>query len=376
MTTRLLVMLGMAVGGVWASPAEEKLIQSLLANYESSSRPVTRTGESLTINVSFVPIKLDVVDVDDNRLMLHGWVKLSWKDVQLKWNASDHDEITILNLPIETLWKPDLRLYNAYELSVENTLTLVSSDGTVLWVPPLSGEVTCNLSAIWFPFDIQRCTLVFGSWTYDKTKIDLQVGTDLDNDVFMQNSEWKLISTESERREKKYVCCENAYPSVQVTLTIQRKACRHVVERVVPLIAVVTLALLTMMIPATKADIRLLIVTLLLGSALVHLRSSDESVPENLSILTVLNGLFIAILSGLFLCNCTHLAILRGHMDCSFLAKLTGLVGADGTAGEKSEALISDVEQRYHRTLDSVFTVPLAFVATLSTVLFFSVPLF
>lgn len=124
-------MLGMAVGGVWASPAEEKLIQSLLANYESSSRPVTRTRESLAINVSFVPIKLDVVDVDDNRLMLHGWVKLSWKDVQLKWNASDHDEIATINLPIETLWKPDLRLYNAYELSVENTLTLVSSDGTV-----------------------------------------------------------------------------------------------------------------------------------------------------------------------------------------------------------------------------------------------------
>ncbi|OQR68390.1 neuronal acetylcholine receptor subunit alpha-7-like [Tropilaelaps mercedesae] len=159
-------------------------------------------------------------------------------------------------------------------------------------------------------------------------------------------------------------------------MTLRRRACHHVVEHVLPLIAVLTLGLLTMMIPVTRADIRLLVITLLLGSLLLHLRLTDSSVPESMSVLTLLSGQFVLVLSSLFLCNCIHLAILRGHMDCSFLAKLSTLIGSTPDSADKSEALISDVEQRCHCALDSVFTWPLAFITVLSTALFLSIPLF
>ncbi|OQR70023.1 euronal acetylcholine receptor subunit alpha-7-like, partial [Tropilaelaps mercedesae] len=168
--------LATAIAYVWASPAEEKLIHVMLTNYESNSRPVTHTADSLIVNLSYTPVKLEALDVDENEMVLHGWMQMSWKDHQLRWNVSDHDGITHLNLPIESLWKPDIKLYNAPESSVENTLALVHNDGTVMWVPPVTGQIACDFTVTWFPFDVQQCTLVFGSWTYDKTKIDLQVG--------------------------------------------------------------------------------------------------------------------------------------------------------------------------------------------------------
>lgn len=51
---------------------------------------------------------------------------------------------------------------------------------------------TCNVDVRWFPFDIQRCELKFGSWTYDGWLLDLQM-SDADISGFMPNGEWDLI---------------------------------------------------------------------------------------------------------------------------------------------------------------------------------------
>lgn len=51
---------------------------------------------------------------------------------------------------------------------------------------------TCNVDVRWFPFDIQRCELKFGSWTYDGWLLDLQMNN-ADISSFMPNGEWDLI---------------------------------------------------------------------------------------------------------------------------------------------------------------------------------------
>lgn len=51
---------------------------------------------------------------------------------------------------------------------------------------------TCNVDVRWFPFDIQKCKLKFGSWTYDGWLLDLQM-IDADISTYMPNGEWDLI---------------------------------------------------------------------------------------------------------------------------------------------------------------------------------------
>ena len=74
------------------------------------------------------------------------------------------------------------------------TNVVVASSGDCLWVPPGLFLSTCTIDITWFPFDDQRCTLKFGSWTYDSSGIDLQLQADFgDVSSFISNGEWELI---------------------------------------------------------------------------------------------------------------------------------------------------------------------------------------
>lgn len=51
---------------------------------------------------------------------------------------------------------------------------------------------TCNVDVRWFPFDIQRCELKFGSWTFDGWLLDIQM-KEADISGYMHNGEWDLL---------------------------------------------------------------------------------------------------------------------------------------------------------------------------------------
>ena len=56
-------------------------------------------------------------------------------------------------------------------------LTIVYSNGTVLWVP--SGRISshCSMDFTHWPMDTQTCELKFGSWTYSSKVIDLKINS-------------------------------------------------------------------------------------------------------------------------------------------------------------------------------------------------------
>lgn len=53
---------------------------------------------------------------------------------------------------------------------------------------------TCSVDVRWFPFDIQRCELKFGSWTFDGWLLDIQM-KEADVSGYMPNGEWDLMGT-------------------------------------------------------------------------------------------------------------------------------------------------------------------------------------
>ena len=57
------------------------------------------------------------------------------------------------------------RLNAAPEFDTDNRL-VVYSDGTVSWVPIVAHKIRCDIED-----DILDCTLKFGSWTYDGSKV-------------------------------------------------------------------------------------------------------------------------------------------------------------------------------------------------------------
>ncbi|VEL38799.1 unnamed protein product [Protopolystoma xenopodis] len=47
------------------------------------------------------------------------------------------------------------------------TKTTVYHNGTVRWVPPAIYKSSCQIDVEFFPFDIQACSMKFGSWSYN-----------------------------------------------------------------------------------------------------------------------------------------------------------------------------------------------------------------
>ena len=67
-------------------------------------------------------------------------------------------------------------IYSADEANVDHygrTHLIVENNGDVLWVPPGHFKAYCRLSLRMWPFDVQECTLKFGSWTSHGNQINL-----------------------------------------------------------------------------------------------------------------------------------------------------------------------------------------------------------
>ena len=78
--------------------------------------------------------------------------------------------------------------------SMYPTNIIIYSDGSLSWVPLGLYISSCSINIKWFPFDDQICTMKFGSWTYDGSKINLTARQDsIDVSNYQASGEWDLI---------------------------------------------------------------------------------------------------------------------------------------------------------------------------------------
>lgn len=88
-------------------------------------------------------------------------------------------------------------MYNSADEDIDSTFhtnIVVYPSGLCQWVPPGLFLSTCKIDIKWFPFDDQRCTMKFGSWTYDSSGINLLLLSETgDTTDFIPNGEWELI---------------------------------------------------------------------------------------------------------------------------------------------------------------------------------------
>lgn len=58
-----------------------------------------------------------------------------------------------------------------------------------------------------FPYDRQRCTMKFGTWTYDSAKVNLKFYRDIqqfDLEHYVKSNEWTIITNNASRHMEKY----------------------------------------------------------------------------------------------------------------------------------------------------------------------------
>ncbi|KAH9498917.1 Neuronal acetylcholine receptor subunit alpha-10 [Bulinus truncatus] len=243
---------------------EDKLIKSLLAKYRrrgTYSRPVEKYNDTITISYNMQLIQIMDLDEKNQVLTLNVWDRYIWYDMHLKWDPSKHGGVNSVRVPSSKIWIPDLKLYNyADERLAErrDARCTVFSDGKVLWMPQAIYKSSCEIDVATFPFDIQNCSLKFGSWTHSGRLIDLMVLINetnttegkIDMSQYVKSNSWEILKFPAKRRVQYYTCCPNEpYVDLSFTIIFRRRSTFYNYILILPCILLTSLTLVLFWIP-------------------------------------------------------------------------------------------------------------------------------
>ncbi|XP_043083277.1 neuronal acetylcholine receptor subunit alpha-7 isoform X2 [Puntigrus tetrazona] len=238
-----------------------------MRNYNPLERPVYNDSHSLTVHFSFSLMQIMDVDEKNQVLTTNIWLQLYWRDHYLRWNTSDYPGVNTVRFPDSLIWRPDILLYNSADERFDATFhtnVLINSSGYCQYLPPGIFKSTCYIDVRWFPFDVQRCDLKFGSWTYGGWSLDLQM-MEADITGYIANGEWDLVEVPGRRNEKFYDCCKEPYPDVTFTVVMRRRTLYYGLNLLIPCVLISTLALLVFLLPADSGEKISLGITVLLS---------------------------------------------------------------------------------------------------------------
>uniref|UniRef100_A0A8C5CV97 Neuronal acetylcholine receptor subunit alpha-7-like n=1 Tax=Gadus morhua TaxID=8049 RepID=A0A8C5CV97_GADMO len=268
-------------------PHQRNLLRELLRDYNPMERPVANDSNPLIVKFSF--ILMQVMDVDEKNQILttNAWLQMQWYDHYLQWNQSEYPGVKNLRFSSDQVWTPDILMYNSahdkFDASFK-TNVLVNSSGFCEFLPPGIFVSTCSVDVTWFPFDIQRCEMKFGSWTFDGWHLDMQM-KEADISGFMPNGEWDLLEVPGTRNENFYDCCAAPYPDVTFVVTLRRRTLYYALNLLIPCVLLSSMTLLGFLLPANSGEKISLGITVLLSLTVFMLMvaeimpATSDSVP-------------------------------------------------------------------------------------------------
>ncbi|XP_019722182.1 neuronal acetylcholine receptor subunit alpha-3 [Hippocampus comes] len=265
------------------SEGEHKLFSVIFSKYNQFIRPVENVSEPVIVQFEVSMSQLVKVDEVNQIMETNLWLRHIWNDYKLKWNPKDFGGVESIRVPSNRIWKPDIVLYNnaVGDFQVDDkTKALLRYNGEVTWIPPAIFKSSCKIDVTYFPFDYQNCTMKFGSWTYDKAKIDLVlIGSTINLKDFWESGEWMIIDAPGYKHDIKYNCCEEIYPDITYSLYIRRLPLFYTINMIIPCLLISFLTVLVFYLPSDCGEKVTLCISVLL-SLTVFLLVITETIPS------------------------------------------------------------------------------------------------
>ncbi|XP_070545499.1 acetylcholine receptor subunit alpha-1-B-like [Ptychodera flava] len=301
----LLLMIGGTATSTQANiSAQQRLMGDLMQYYNRILRPVFNASTVTTLVYGLA--LMQVIDVDEKnlRISLSVWLRQEWTDEFLRWNPADYDGIEVIRWPASLIWTPDIVLYNNVNDDFPEpvpTNALIHYDGSINWNVPMIFKCYCNIISLDYPFDNQKCDIVFGSWTYDIKEIDLHgKGDSADLSVYLESGEWILNGAPVRREVKHFNCCDVSYVRLIMTVDITRKPMYFLLNMLLPNVIIAFITVWGFFLPPGSGERTSLFITTFL-SLIVFQQLVVNSIPPTsdhtplisryLTLLTLMVGL-------------------------------------------------------------------------------------
>uniref|UniRef100_A0A4W5KQA8 Cholinergic receptor nicotinic alpha 4 subunit n=1 Tax=Hucho hucho TaxID=62062 RepID=A0A4W5KQA8_9TELE len=263
--------------------AEDRLLRTLFSHYNKLARPVANVSD-----VVHVHFGLSIAQLIDFLLVCF---LQEWNDYKLCWNPKEYENVTSMHIPSQLIWRPDIVLYNNADgdFSVTHlTKAHLFHTGRIKWVPPAIYKSSCSIDVTFFPFDQQNCTMKFGSWTYDRTKIDLiSMAGKVDQMDYWESGEWVLVDAVGNYNIKKYECCHEVYSDITYSFIIRRLPLFYTINLIVPCLLISCLTVLVFYLPSDCGEKITLCISVLL-SLTVFLLLITEIIPSTSLVISLI----------------------------------------------------------------------------------------
>ncbi|XP_007890205.1 neuronal acetylcholine receptor subunit beta-3a isoform X2 [Callorhinchus milii] len=276
---------------------EDALLRNLFRGYQKWVRPVQNCNDTITVKFGLEISQL--VDVDEkNQLMTTNvWLKQEWNDYKLAWDPDDYGGINAIRVPSESIWLPDIVLYENADGRFEGSLmtkAIVKHNGAVKWTPPASYKSSCTIDVTFFPFDRQNCSMKFGSWTYDGSLVDLiLVDENVDRKDFFDNGEWEILNATGMKGTRSDDCY--VYPFITYYFVLRRLPLFYTLFLIVPCLGLSFLTVLVFYSPSDEGE-KLSLSTSVLVSLTVFLLLIEEIIPSSSKVIPLIGEYLLFIM--------------------------------------------------------------------------------
>ncbi|ESO92118.1 hypothetical protein LOTGIDRAFT_176763, partial [Lottia gigantea] len=245
------------------------------------------------------------------------WKGMEWYDERLVWNASDFEDIISIRIPCDTIWLPDIVLYNSvddYTSGYMQSLAMVYNNSRVFWGPVIRFRSSCKIDITFFPFDNQICKLKLGSWAYNGWQVDVwNRSNSMDLSNFVDNGEWELLGLAVERNVVTYNCCNEPFPDVTFYIYLRRRIKYYFMNIIIPCIILSFLCLAGFLLPPESGEKITLGLSVLLTITVFMLMVADKmpQTSESISVISiylmvVLTTSCLSVLSSVFILGIHH----------------------------------------------------------------------
>ena len=243
----------------------------------------------IQVYIRLTLISIENVDAVQSLLKLSVIVDLWWDDEYAFWNQTLTPGGGTVELPPTWLWRPDIQLYNAAEPFDENLVdTHVSVTAHIdKYISELhqsrpgTMSSVCVMNLDMFPFDVQECTLTFGSFMnqFQTGGLNLSLAVEEPETgpgFFILESfhslSWHLDSIVS------YTGVEHEYGNVAAvyyTITLSRDSNFYYSTAIIPNLAISVVSLLAMWIADISSRLGVAITAMLAVVAVMVSRVID-----------------------------------------------------------------------------------------------------
>ncbi|KAM4694322.1 5-hydroxytryptamine receptor 3A-like [Discoglossus pictus] len=244
-------------------------------------RPTWNYSDPTVVNVSFTLYAVLGVNEKTQILTTFIWLRLFWPNVFLTWKPEECGGVRQISLPVADMWTPDMVVYEFIDedKSQATPYAYVNHSGHVRYDRMIRLVTSCNLGIFNFPFDVQNCTLTFGSYLH--TERDVHVGFALPVEQIRQNSlkyletsgEWELLTIEG--HSDLLTIGIDEWGLLKFWVVIRRRPVLYVVNLLIPSAFLMVIDILSFYLPPHTNDRSSFKMTLLLGYTVFLLIMND-----------------------------------------------------------------------------------------------------